>query len=61
MSVVSVKIGDYCYYGVCDVGVSVSVIFKFLYDEIKDEIVSVEIEFIDVIIQFVNSGKCQGC
>ncbi|KAI4995968.1 hypothetical protein ZWY2020_040470 [Hordeum vulgare] len=54
MPVVSVKIGDHCYHGLCDVGASVSAIPQSLYDEIKDEIPPVEIEPIDVTIQLAN-------
>ena len=50
MPLVSVKIGDHCYHGLCDVGASVSAIPQSLYDEIKDEIAPVEIEPIDVTI-----------
>ena len=52
--VVSVKIGDHCYHGLCDVGASVSAIPQSLYDEFKDEIAPVEIEPIDVTIQLAN-------
>ncbi|KAI4973390.1 hypothetical protein ZWY2020_035651 [Hordeum vulgare] len=52
--VLSVKIGDHCYHGLCDVGASVSAIPQSLYDEIKDEIAPVEIEPIDVTIQLAN-------
>ena len=54
MPVVSVKIGDHCYHGLCDVGASISAIPQSLYDEIKDEIAHVEIEPIDVNIQLAN-------
>ncbi len=54
MPVVSIKIGDHCYHGLCDVGASVSAIPQSLYDEIKDEIAPVEIEPIDVTIQLAN-------
>ena len=54
MPVVSVKIGDNFYHGLCDVGASVSAIPQSLYDEIKDEIAPVEMEPIDVIIQLAN-------
>ncbi|KAI5002751.1 hypothetical protein ZWY2020_027401 [Hordeum vulgare] len=54
MPVVSVKIGDHCYHGLCDVGASVSAIPQSLYDEIKDEIAPVEIEPINVTIQLAN-------
>ena len=36
MPVVSVKIGDHCYHGLCDLGASVSAIPLSLYQEIKD-------------------------
>ncbi|KAI4981726.1 hypothetical protein ZWY2020_022218 [Hordeum vulgare] len=52
--VVSVKIGDHCYHGLCDVGASVSAIPRSLYDEIKDDIAPVEIEHIDVTISLAN-------
>ncbi|KAI5018642.1 hypothetical protein ZWY2020_043530 [Hordeum vulgare] len=52
--VVSVKIGDHCYHGLCDVGASVSAIPQSLYDEIKDEIAPIEIEHIDVTILLAN-------
>ncbi|KAI4987108.1 hypothetical protein ZWY2020_019908 [Hordeum vulgare] len=52
--VVSVKIGDHCYHGLCDVGASVSAIPQSLYDEIKDEIAPIEIEPIDVTIILAN-------
>ena len=54
MPVVSVKIGDHCYHGLCDVGASVSAIPQSLYAESKDEIAPVEIEPIDVTIQLAN-------
>ncbi|KAI4978039.1 hypothetical protein ZWY2020_014593 [Hordeum vulgare] len=52
--VVSVKIGDHCYHGLCDVGASVSAIPQSLYDKMKDEIARVEMEPIDVTIQLAN-------
>ncbi len=52
--VVSVKIGDHFYHGLCDVGASVSAIPQSLYDEIKDEIAPIEIEPIDITIQLAN-------
>ena len=54
MPVVSVKIGDHCYHGLCDEGASVSAIPQSLYDEIKDEIAPIEIDPIDVAIQLAN-------
>ncbi|KAI4987125.1 hypothetical protein ZWY2020_019925 [Hordeum vulgare] len=54
MPVVSVKIGDHCYNGLCDMDASVSAIPQSLYNEIKDEIAPVEMEFIDVTIKLAN-------
>jgi hypothetical protein len=48
--VLSVKIGDHCYYGLCDIGASSSAIPYELYREIMHEIGSCEIEEIDVVI-----------
>ncbi|KAK1593398.1 hypothetical protein QYE76_008222 [Lolium multiflorum] len=50
----SVKIGDHCYYGLCDIGASVSAIPYELYTEIMHEIDSCELEDIDVVIQLAN-------
>src|SRR3989337_4137394 len=50
MPVVSVKIGDHCYHGLCDLGASVSAITFTLYQEIMNDLTPVEIEDIDVII-----------
>ena len=36
MPIVSVKIGDHCYHGLCDIGASVSAIPFTLYQEIID-------------------------
>ncbi|KAK1698819.1 hypothetical protein QYE76_015516 [Lolium multiflorum] len=49
----SVKIGDHCYYGLCDIGASVSAIPYELYTEIMHEIDSCELEDIDVVIQWL--------
>ena len=54
MPVVSIKIGDHCYHGLCDLGASVSAITFSLYEEIKDEIAPAEIEDIDVTIKLAN-------
>src|SRR3954465_8222662 len=51
---VSVKIGDHNYYGLCDLGSSVSAIPFSLYQEIKNEIQPCEIEDIDVMIHLAN-------
>ena len=47
MPVISVKIGEHCYYGLCDMGASVSAIPYTLYQEIKKDIAPAEIEDID--------------
>ena len=54
MPVVSLKIGDHCYHGLCDIGVSVSAIPYTLYQEIMNDIAPVEIEDIDVTIKHAN-------
>src|SRR3954469_25874749 len=54
MPVVSVKIGDHNYSGLCDLGSSVSAIPFSLYQEIMHEIQSCEIEDIDVMIHLAN-------
>ena len=54
MPVISVKIGDHYYHGLCDIGASVSVILYTLYQEIMDDITPVEIEDIDVTIKLAN-------
>ena len=54
MPVVSVKIGDHCYHGLCDLGASVSAIPFTLYQEIMNGIVPDEIEDIDVTIKLAN-------
>ena len=48
MHVISVKIGDHCYHGLCDIGASVSAIPYTLYQEIMNDIAPAEIEDIDV-------------
>ncbi|KAK1618611.1 hypothetical protein QYE76_024128 [Lolium multiflorum] len=50
----SVRIGDHCYYGLCDIGASVSAIPYELYTEIMHEIGSCELEDIDVVIHLAN-------
>ena len=52
--VISVKIGDHCYHGLCDVGASVSAIPYTLYQEIMNDIAPAEIEDIDVTIKLAN-------
>ena len=48
--VLSVKIGEHCYYGLCDIGASSSAIPFDLYKEIMHEIGPCELEEIDVVI-----------
>jgi hypothetical protein len=52
--VLSVRIGDHCYYSLCNIGASLSVIPYELYREITHEIGSCELEEIDVVIQLAN-------
>ena len=47
MPVISVKIGDHCYHGLCDMGASASEIHYDLYKEIMHDIAPAEIEDID--------------
>ncbi|KAK1698915.1 hypothetical protein QYE76_015612 [Lolium multiflorum] len=49
-----VRIGDHCYYGLCDIGASISAIPYELYTEIMHEIGSCELEDIDVVIRLAN-------
>ncbi|KAK1632890.1 hypothetical protein QYE76_007205 [Lolium multiflorum] len=50
----SVRIGDHCYYGLCDIGASISAIPYEIYKEIMHEIGSCELEDIDVVIRLAN-------
>jgi hypothetical protein len=50
----SIRIGDRCYYGLCDIGTSSSAIPYELYKKIKHEIGSCELEDINVVIQLAN-------
>ena len=43
MPVISVKIGDHCYHGLCDMGASASAISISLYNEIMHDIASTEL------------------
>jgi hypothetical protein len=52
--VLSVRIGDHCYYGLCDIGASSSAIPFKVYKEIMHEISPCELEEIDVVIQLAN-------
>ena len=51
---VFVKIGDHNYYGLCDLGTSLSAIPFSLYEEVMNEITPCEIEDIDVTITLAN-------
>src|SRR3954464_10938216 len=52
--IVSVKIGDHNYYGLCDLGSSISAIPFSLYQKIMHEIQPCEIKDIDVTIHLAN-------
>jgi hypothetical protein len=52
--VLSVRIGDHCYYGLCDIGASSSAIPYEIYREIMHEIGSCKLDDIDVVIQLAN-------
>ena len=54
MPVISVKIGDHCYHGLCDMGASANAIPISLYQEIMHDITPTELEEIDVTIKLVN-------
>ena len=54
MPVISVKIGDHCYHGLCDMGASASAIPIDLYKEIMHDIAPAEIEGIVVTIKLSN-------
>ena len=54
MPVVSVKLGDHCYHGLCDMGASASAIPHSLCKEIMHDIAPAEIEEIDVTIKLAN-------
>ena len=54
MPVISDKIGDHCYHGLCDIGASVSAISYTLYQEIMKDIAPAEIEDIDVTVKPAN-------
>ena len=51
---ISVKIGDHCYHGLCDLYASVSAIPFTLYQETMNDIAPAEIEYIDVTIKLAN-------
>ena len=54
MPVISVKIGDHYYHGLCDIGSSVIPIPYTLYQEIMNDIAPAEIKDIDVTIKLDN-------
>ena len=51
---ISVKIGDHCCHGLCDMGASASAIPHSLYEEIMQDIAPAELEGIDVTIKLAN-------
>ncbi|KAK1646524.1 hypothetical protein QYE76_064329 [Lolium multiflorum] len=53
----SVRIGDHCYYGLCDIGASVSAIPYELYTEIMHEIGSCELE--DIYVQHLENSESE--
>ena len=54
MLVVSIKIGDHRYHGLCDIGSSMSAIPFTLYHEIMNDIAPAEIEEINATIKLAN-------
>ena len=54
MPVISIKIGDHFYHGLCDMGASARAIPHDLYKEIMHKIAPAEIEVIDVTIKLAN-------
>ena len=54
MPIISIKIADHCYHGLCDTGASVSAIPHSLYEEIMHDIAPAELEEIDVTIKLAN-------
>ena len=48
MTVISVKIGDHCYHGLCDMGASASAIPYSLYKEVMHDIAPAEMEDIEI-------------
>ena len=61
LPVISVKIGDHCYHGLCDMGASVSAIPYKLYQEIREYIAPTELEDIDVTIKLANRDTISPC
>ena len=54
MHVISIKIGDHCYHGLCDMGASASAIPHSLYKEVMQDIAPAKIEEIGVTIKLAN-------
>jgi hypothetical protein len=52
--VISIQIGDHCYYGLCNIGASSSAIPLELYREIMYEIGPCQLEDIDVVVHLAN-------
>jgi hypothetical protein len=59
MPVISLKIGDHFYHGLCDIGASVSASPISLYQEIMNDIAQAEIEDIDITIKLANRDTIQ--
>jgi hypothetical protein len=55
--VLYIRIGNHCYYGLCDIAASSSALPYELYREIMHEIGSCELEDIDVVIQLVDTSQ----
>ena len=61
LPVISVKIGDHCYHGLCELGASVSAIPYTLYQEIIKDIAPIELEDIYVTIKLANRDTISPC
>jgi len=61
LPVISVKIGDHCYHGLCDMGASVIAIPYKLYQEIREDMAPTELEDIDVTIKLANRDTISPC
>ena len=61
MPVISVKIGDHCYHGLCDMGASASAIPYKLYQEIREDIAPTKLEDIYVTIKLANRDTISPC
>ena len=61
MHVLSVKIGDHCYHGLCDLRASVSASHFTLYQEIMNDIAPAKIKYIYFTIKLANRDTFQRC